>query len=66
MCFITQQDGAIAQMVEQRTENASVKHLKQTYKTLNTRWLQKFDHLFLPLEIGRKYTGLHNLCKPNV
>ena len=59
-------DGAIAQLVEQRTENASVKHLKQTYKTLNTRWLQKCDHLFLSLEIGRKYTGLHNLCKPNV
>lgn len=49
-----------------RTENASVKHLKQTYKTLNTRWLQKCDHLFLSLEIGRKYTGLHKLCKPNV
>ena len=58
--------GAIAQLVEQRTEKASVKHLKQTYKTLNTRWLQKCDHLFLSLEIGRKYTGLHNLCKPNV
>ena len=66
MCFITQQDGAIAQLVEQRTENPCVPGsipggtTKET-ETLDSVWNQGF--LFLPGQNKRCF-GAYFQVKP--